>query len=241
MISNTLTPVSARKSIRKSLYLALVLFFSLGINACKKDTVDTGVYGAIAVVNASPTVATYDFYLSGTKINSVPIPSGGSMAYSQRNAGNHELKFSVAGRTESLLTKNVSVAANAYQTYYLVGKPGALDGFMVTDDRSQVSTTQAFVRFVNASPDALALDLFVKDGASLATNKAFKAYSGFIPVNVGTYTFVLKETANGNVKATTESVILGANGYYTIMANGLVVPAAGGIELPFSAVVMLNK
>ncbi|MDQ7948261.1 MAG: DUF4397 domain-containing protein [Pedobacter sp.] len=234
MRSKSLTFTPAKKII----YVAFLLCLTFG--ACKKVEKDNNVYGAIAIVNAAPTVATYDFYLNGSKTNSVPIPAGGAMPYSQKVTGNYDLKFTISGRTESLFAKNITIAPNAYQTYYLVGRPATLDGFMIIDDRSQVSTTQAFVRFVNASPDAPALDLY-QGTIAFATNKAFKAYGGYVAINAGSYTFDIKETANGSVKATTENYAFLAGGYYTIMAKGLIAPAAGGIELPLSAAVMINK
>ena len=230
-----------KKSLLTKIYFGLMLMGLLGLNACKKDVVDTNAYSAIAVVNASPTVSTYDIYLSGTRINSAAIPFGGSVSYSQRIAGNYDLKFTVAGRAESVFTKTIGLPQDLYHTFFLVGRTAALDGFLVTDDQAATSTTHAYVRFVNVSPDAPALDLFISGGASVITNKTYKAASAFTPIVAGTYTFDVKENSTGTVKTSTESVTLGANLYYTVMARGLITPATGGLELPLSAQVLVSR
>ncbi len=230
-----------KKSFRNKFYAMVALIAIVSISACKKEEVDNTAYAAISVVNGSPTVSTYDIYLGATKLNSVAIPSGGSVGYSQRVTASYDLKFTTAGRVESLYTKSIGLTTNAYQTFFLVGGTAALDGFFTIDDLSAVSATHAYVRFVHLSPDAQAMDLFVKGGSSLIANKGFKTASAFTPITAGTYTFEVKETTGGAVKATTESVILGANVYYTVFVKGLVTPAAGGLELPLSAQVIVNS
>ena len=241
MIFNSLNTSSLRKPMRTKFYAALLLISIFGLNGCKKDEVDTNAYTYISVVNASPTVSTYDVFLSGARINSAALPSGGAVPYSQRLAGSYELKFSIAGRAESVLTKTVSLPQDAYQTFFLVGRTAPFDGFMTTEEVSATSTTHAYVRFVNVSPDAPALDLAIKGGAAVVTNRAFKTASAFTPVAAGTYIFDIKETSNGTVRTATESVTIGANLYYTVLVKGLLAPAAGGLELPLSAQVMVNR
>jgi hypothetical protein len=241
MILTYFTSIYKQKTRHIGIYMALLLICSLILNACKKTETDENVYGALSVVNASPTVATYDFYLSGSKINSVPVPAGGGIPYSQRVVGNYDLKFTIAGSIDNLITKNIAIAANSYQTYFLIGRPGALDGVLVTDNRTAASDTQGYIRFVNVAPDAPALDLFIQGGVSLATNKAYKSISEFVPINAGNYTFDIRENSSGNVKTSTENLAVKANTYYTVLAKGLIIPSAGGIELPLSANIITNK
>jgi hypothetical protein len=237
-MSNLFTFV-LNQSLRAKFYAVVALMGIISLGACKKEETDDTPYTALAIINASPTVSTYDIYLGSTKINSVAIPFGGGMAYSQRVANAYDLKFSIAGRAESAYTKSVSLAKDVYQTFFLVGRTAALDGFLTTDDLSATSTTNAYVRFVNVSPDAPALDLFIQAGNAVVTNTAFKNASGFIPIAAGTYIFDVKQS--GVVKTSTESVTLGANTYNTILVKGLITPAAGGIELPLGAQVISNN
>lgn len=202
-------------------YLALLLIGLTGLSACKKQEDDTNIYSAIAVYNGSPTVATYDVYLNSTKINTAALPLGGSLAYSQPVAGNHTLSFSVAGRVESVYSKEVSLAANTYFSVFLVGKPSSFDTFTVTDDLSASSSTSAFVRFVNVSPDAGSFDLFSKT-TSIATGQTFKTASKFIAVDAGAHVFDVKQS--GTIKTSSESVNLVAGVKYTVLVRGLATP-----------------
>lgn len=219
---------------------ALMLVGLLMLNSCKENEVDNTVYSAISVINASPTSATYDAYLNGNKMNGAALPLGGGLAYVQQPAGSYELKFTVSGRSESLLTKTIALIDNNYHTFFLIGRPNAFDGLLTSDEQIAPSTEASFVRFVNVSPDAPALDAAVKNGETIATNKAYKTYSKYASVAAGTYTFEVKGTTPGTVTATTESITLKANTYYTIIAKGLVAPT-GSLEQAFSASVLKDK
>jgi hypothetical protein len=230
-----------KKSILHIALSATFIVGLLGLNSCKKEEVDNTPYSAIALINASPTVATYDVYVGGTRVNNVALPAGGGVSYTKQVVGSYDVKFTVAGRTESIFTKNISLPQNVYQTYFLLGKPSAFEGLLVSDPEMEISTTNAYVRFINVSPDAPALDLAIVGGATLATNKAYKASSNFVPVAKGAYTFNILQNGTTTVKAVSESVNLLGNGYYTVMAKGLVAPAAGGTELPLSASVVITR
>jgi hypothetical protein len=223
------------------LYFGLLLITICGLYSCGKEAVDTNTYGVIAVVNASPTVSTYDVYLGGSKINAAALPLGGAVSFLQKVTGNYEVKFTVAGRTDNVYTKSISIGQDSWQTFYLMGTAGSLDGVLISDNHFDISTTQAFIRFVNASPDAPALDLYIQGGASVIQNKAYKTGSPFQNIPTGTYTFDIKQTSNGVVKTSTESVTLGASGYYTVLVRGMNTPAANGTELPLSAKVMVSQ
>lgn len=239
MKASFFTPVF-KKIFKAKFYIAFALFCIINISGCKKIEADTNAYSALSVINASPTASTYDIYLSDSKINSVAIPFGGAVPYSQRVAGTYDLKFTIAGRADNIYTKTIGLVASTYQSFFLVGRTASLDGLLTTDDLSATSTTNAFVRFVNVSPDSQAMDLVVKGGSSVITNKAYKTASAFTPIAAGTYVFDVKETSTGTVKTSTESVVLGANVYYTVLVKGLNTPVAGSTELPLGAQVTVN-
>lgn len=217
----------------------LLLIGLIAFSSCKKAEEDNNVYSSIAVVNASPTTSTYDIYLGGVKVNAAAVPSGGAIGYQKRVTGDYEVKFTVAGRAETIYAKSLNLPPNAFQSFFLVGKAAALDYFSIVEDSTPGAADKAYVRFVNVSPDAPALDLVVKDGASIATNKTFKTASAFTAIAPGTYTFNVKETSTGNIKTSSESVAFAAGTYYTVLAKGLVAPGVN--ELPLSASVIVIK
>ncbi|MFI5451613.1 DUF4397 domain-containing protein [Pedobacter sp. UC225_61] len=228
-----------KKLPQLKIYFSLILISLTTLISCKKTTIESSNLVAFSVVNASPTFATYDVYLNDGKLNSVALPFGGSTKYGQYTAGTQNIKFTTSGRSESLLTKSISLTPNIYQTFYLIDRPGSLDGLLVTDDVSANSNDKAFIRFINLSPDAPALDLTVTNGTSLITGKAYKAASPFTTLASGTYSFDLKDGA-GSVKATLPNAVLTAGKYYTIISRGLINPA-NSLEHPLSIQVILHQ
>jgi Domain of unknown function (DUF4397) len=224
----------------KSIALFVLIVFAT-LTSCKKtDTTDTTI-SYLRVINASPSLATYNAYFNGSIVNSAALPFGGSAAYLSSTAGTYSLKFTTASSMESLLTKTITLNASTYYSSYLINKPAALDVYTIGDDLSIASTDKAYIRFINLSPDAPAMDLAKTSATTtLITNKAYKNASGFIAVDAGTYTFDAKETSSGAVKATSESTSFTAGYHYDIICGGLVTPA-NDTERPLSLQVILIK
>lgn len=221
--------------------LLILMLFTL-FSACKKEeTTDTTV-SSLRVVNGSPALSTYNVYLNGSQINPAALPFAGSISYSSHAAGAYNLKFTTGSTTASLLSKDLTLNQSAYQSFYLINRPAALDGFTVGDDLSIPSTDKAYVRFINLSPDAPTMDL-VKTGTTTATwftGRAFKTASGFLAVDGGTYALDAKETTGGTVKTSLSSVTFTAGYHYDIIYGGLVTPA-NDTERPVSLQALLIK
>ena len=155
------------------------------ISACGKSDYEPTSYGSFSVYNASPTLATYDAYLNGRKLNTAALPYAGGVKYNQLIQGSYEVKFTVAGETAPLYTKSgITVGNNSISTLYLVGTSDNFDALLTSDETSNTSIEKSYVRFINLSPDAPALNLGIKDETTdLATDKAYKTYSDFIALN----------------------------------------------------------
>lgn len=218
---------------------ALLIVAIIAISSCKKQETDTNSYSAITFFNASPSFATYDIYVNDAKANSTAIPFGGAIAYAQLVSGTYNIKYTISGRPESLLTKSISLSPSVYYSYFLINQSANLDALLVTDDFSATSTTNAYVRFINLSPDSPAQDLVVNGGATITTNKAYKATSAFSPLAAGKYSFDIKETSGATVKAALTDVTLTAGTYYTIISRGLKNP--GSLEQPLTAQLISSK
>ncbi|RNL55147.1 DUF4397 domain-containing protein [Pedobacter jejuensis] len=218
---------STNSFFRKSNFYSLAILLMVAIiSSCgKTDAIDTTI-SYLRVVNSSPGLATYNVYLNGSAINSASLPFAGALAYTSKTAGTYSLKFTSGSNTESLLTKDVALNQNTRYSYYLINKPGQLDGLLIGDDLSMPATDKAYIRFINLSPDAPALDLFkTSTTTSYATNKAFKAASGFIAVDAGTYSLDAKDTTTGSVKTTITDAVFVAGYHYDVICGGLVNPA----------------
>lgn len=197
--------------------------------------------GSLSVYNVSPTSATYDVYIGNNKLNSAALPFGGGIKYAKFNAGNYDLKVTVANENTEVYTKlAMSIGNNSGNTLYLLGTPPNMESISVNDDYTAASNAKAYVRFINLSPDAPALDLKIKDDLSITTNKTYKTYSTFTPVEPGSKVFEIKDTANGNVRATLDATTLAAGYFYTIISRGKVTPASNK-ENGFSGQVILHQ
>ena len=209
-----------------SYYSFFMLIISMGFISCKKtEAVDTTLSN-LRVINVSPALGTYNVYLNGTALNTAALPFAGSTAYTTKTSGSYTLKFTTESSTESLLTKTIALNTSTYQSFYLINKPAALDVLALTDDLSVPSTDKAYIRFINLSPDAAAMDL-AKTGttSSYTTGKAYKSASGFISIDPGTFTLDLKETASGTVKAVSMPATFTAGYHYDVIAGGVITPA----------------
>lgn len=232
------TTVLSSKLVR-SLALLLVAISVLGIASCKKaaEPIKTPI-SYLRIINASPTLGTFDVYINTQKVNSAAIPFGGTIKYVQPTAGQCDLKFTIANDIDALLTKSVTLTANSAYSYYLIDKGATLNGLLITDVMPTTATEKAYVKFINLSPDAPALSLNVLGGASLATSKTYKTTSEFIAVDVKTQSFEIKDAA-GIVKATLIDEPIQGGRYYTIIARGYLNP--GNNDQKFSAQAIINQ
>ena len=225
----------------KNIYAWLPILLIVLVSSCKGKEDPQQAFGSFSVYNVSPTFTTYDAYLNGSKLNSAALPFGGGTKYAQFNQGTYEAKFTVAGALEPVYTKSaISIGNSAFSTLYLTGTAGNFDGLLLQDDIGNFTIEKSYVRFINLSPDAPALDLKIKDGATITTNKAYKGYSGFVAVDPGAKVFEIKDAITGTVKATLESTTLAKTSFYTVISRGKITPN-GSLEHSFGGQIILHK
>ena len=118
----------------------------------------------------------------------------------------------------------------------------ASTALVACDDDSTAPVAQARVRVVHASPNAPNVDVLV-DNATVLTNVAYRAASGFLDVDAGTRR--LRVNATGTTTTVIDAnVPLVNGGAYTVLATGLLAgiqpvvaednltdPAAGQVKL----------
>ena len=216
----------------------VALFSLLVLSACKKEEINAPDASYIRFINASPTLGTYNVFLDDRMVNTGALPFGGTISYAAYIFGNHTVKYTTASSAQSVLTKPIVLTANQIHSAYLIDKDAKLDLLLVVDDASVTSTTKAFVKFINLSPDAPALNLDVKEGANLIKDKTYKTGSAFIQVDPKTYDFDIKDAATGVVKTTLTGVEMAAGRYYTIISRGMLNP--GATDQPLSAQSIIN-
>jgi hypothetical protein len=210
--------------VRRFNAFVLLSLVAIMLNSCGKKDDSTPEVSGLSVINASPTLATYNVYLNDAKVNTAALPFSGTMSYFQISPGANTIKFTSASSTESLLTKAITLEQDKAYSYFLIDRPNKLDGLMITDDMNTATSDKALVRFINLVPDANALSLAQTGGAEAVSAKSYKAYSTYAPMDAKTYSFDLKDQVTGAVLKTQTSVTLNAGNVYTIVAAGLLNP-----------------
>ncbi len=221
-----------------SIATAVGLFAVSLLFSCKTEPAAEVNVGSFRVYNVSPTLSTYDVYINDKKFNSGALPFGGGVKYATLAAGSYDIKFTTAGESQSVLTANgVTIGKNLGHSLFLVGVQPNLDKVYMVDEYPNAEMKKSYVRFVNLSEDAPALELTMND-TSLVANKTYKSYSDFMPINPGNKVFAIKDASS--TKTTLESTKLSGGHFYTIISRGKLNPA-NEFERSFSGQIIINQ
>ena len=235
---NNLT-TSLVQNLRKLSAFALISISALTFQSCSKDDTPPQETTFLSITNASPTLATYNILLNQSKINTAAVAYLGTSGYMPLVPGAYNIKFTTASSIETVIAKDENLATNNITSLFLIGTGSGLEILKVKDELSG-STSKAFVRFINLAPNSPALDLAVKDGAVIVSDKAYKSNSAFVEIDPKTYVFQIKDKATGTLaKADLESIQLQAGKSYTVLATGLLNPS--DTERGFGGKVIINQ
>ncbi|HTE01199.1 MAG TPA: DUF4397 domain-containing protein [Mucilaginibacter sp.] len=206
------------------LSLLLFVFVIIGLSACNKtdDTVATTLTTKLNLINASPD--TVNFYLNGTRLSKSNVYPAGSSGYFDVAFGeqNYQVKdiFDPTGSTvRALFSKTLTLDTGKKYSFFIVDETA--DNAFLTNDTLQTDTNknECYVRFVNASPDAGALDFAVGDTAKFS-NVAFKTASEFKSVGVSSLKPIYLYHTGSSTPILTGNVNILAGKSYTFYAKG---------------------
>lgn len=238
LMNMTLFPKSNAVNL-KSLVAMTLMSAGLMLQSCSKDPEPAPEVAYLSITNTSPTAGTYNIYVDQTQLNTGgAVAFNGSTGYFQILPGNHNIRFNIAGRPEGLINKDIPLVANTVTSVFLINQAPNLDFLVVKDTIGNVGSTKAFVRFINLSPDAPALDLAVKDGAVIVADKTFKASSSFLEIDAKAYVFEFRNKTSGT-STVLPSTDLVAGKSYTILSTGLITPGDAG--RPFGSKIIINQ
>lgn len=213
------------RNFTKLLVTAYLVASGCLISSCNKETAVPDVNPYVSVMNASPTAATYYLYLNGTKATSGALSLGGFVTYQQVASGNLSVKLTDGLSNELIMERSVTTDVNNVYSLFLIGKDDEKDILLVTDKFPDVSSDKAYVRLINFSPDAGPLDLVLADNTILSGDHTYKAASGFVPVDSGTYSFAINDSESGVLKYQLAGQTLAAGKVYSVVALGMNNPA----------------
>lgn len=216
-------------------FLTSMLFIGLCtllfLSSCLKDSMlgpgsspnSESVISGLSVIHASPDAPAFDFVLNGERI----FPSDQSftkyISYSPLFAGKYQAKFYTHGTyTNAFYISNIMLAKGKYHSLFLAGlKTDSLTTLLLEDDLTQPREGNAKLRFVNLSPDAGALDIFIIAENPFASKKNFKGYTAFNEIEAGEYAATFK-SSEGKPIHHTFNLKLQKGKIYTVWAKGLV-------------------
>jgi hypothetical protein len=202
---------------------AVCLLFLL-LSSCLKDHNNYYVppVALVTFIQASPDQPPLDFYLDNNKVNLFPINYGDNIDYFRAHTGKRTANFYSRIAMSKILSDTIHLNSNTTYSLFLANTTNHPEIVLLIDSISKPAAGNATIRFINLSPDAPAVDLAVKGGAVLISNKSFKNYTSFLPIQGDmSYTFEVRQQGTNTVLATLDNVTLNSNFVYTIWFHGL--------------------
>jgi len=196
---------------------ALVNVALLGIGSGAPNTLLANALAQYRIVNAAPQAASVRSLVDGTSTTTGTAYPGYS-PYKSIAAGSHTVAVeneATPGATLASVTRNFAPGTDT--TIVLTGNAGSNVATAYAD--TNLATSAVSARFVNASPDAPAVQIVANDTVvvqSLARNQA----SDYVIMAGGTYTFTIKNASTGAVLATVTDALLTATQTDTILVVG---------------------
>jgi len=211
-------------------FICTVGLLTLLLSACSKPPTNYNYappVAALAFIQASPDEPPVDFFLADSKVNQAPINYGQSFNYFSIMAGSDSIAFYNDATMKTILTDAINFTKNTTYSMFLANKSTKPEIVLLTDTLAQPTAGNAAIRFINLSPDAPAVDLVVKGGAVLVSNRSYKGYSSFAPVQGNMfYTLEVHQAGTAIVLATLANLKLNTGFLYTVWFHGLAAGTA---------------
>jgi hypothetical protein len=188
--------------------------------SCKKDgeQLSPVLRLPITIINAGSD--TLNIYENGTRVNSgsnlVPL---GQYQNLPVIIGTQRYQFKKAGNLTALIDLELNLKDSTNYTMFVAGE-SADNVFLLKDTLYSDTLAHAFVRFVNASPDAGNIT-FTVGTYPVFNSRAFKSATSFLPVTAG-QVFYSMTKAGDAIPFASGNITVSANANYTLFSKGLI-------------------
>jgi hypothetical protein len=202
-------------------------FSTFLLSSCAKQQIQINTqtpttYAAVNFVQASPDEPGLNLAFYNTQFNTSSIAYGTYSGYLAIYSGIDTVRISNASNAAVVLSKPINFSQSTPYTLFLANKATSPEFFVLQDTLNTPANGNASIRFVDVSPDAPAVDLVIKGGASLVTNRSYKGFSSFQPILANTiYTFEVHQAGTATVLASLSSLKIQAGVTYTLWFHGL--------------------
>ncbi len=177
---------------------------------------------SLRVINASPNSTGLDVTLDQTKI-AQNVWFGNSSGYLFTRSGIREVKVTRGGTSSPiLLSFNFNFETNNFYTLVLTDSISKLTPLLVEDLKYNQIAGKAFVRFINASPNSIPLDIKIGNPAGTIKHSYFtyQQITSYEPYDPAIISFVFTRTNTNEELISLRGLSLLTNKAYTIVVMG---------------------
>jgi hypothetical protein len=177
----------------------------------------------IRVLHASPDAPAVDVYLDGSEAIS-DLAFDEITDYVSVPAGSHTVEVFPAaadGTGDAVITADVTLSADTDYTVAAVAALAEIEPLVLVDDNSAPAEGESKLRFVHASPDAPAVDIYAEGAGVVVPNAAFKDASGYLDLPAATYDLEVRAAGTETVALDLPGIMLEEGTVYTAFAVGL--------------------
>jgi hypothetical protein len=224
--------------MKRSAFFSVLVFTVVGvsllISGCSKDDENpvnppSGT-ARVMVIHASPDAPGVDLYVDNARVDS-NLTFLGNTGYVDIAAGIRMVKVTVTGTTTPVIEGPVPVTAGTVYSVFAADSAASIFPLLLVDTLTAPAAGKAHVRFVHLSPNAPAVDVTLENGTVVFGNRAFGEYTGFTPLDAGSYVLQVREAGTTNIVLTLPSITLEAGKIYTVYAKGFAGVTSGAQAL----------
>lgn len=203
--------------------IAIALLTAMACSSDDTKKVESTDKSLVLVVHASPDAPGVGLYLDDQLVNTSALEFPTNTGYLEVTPGLRNVKVKPFGSDTAVITADLSLEAGKNYSVFAINTVAKIEPLVVVDDLSAPAPGKAHVRFLHLSPDAPAVDVRVKNGPVLWSNRTFKDDgSVFTPVDAGTYDLEVVVAGTDTVVLPLNGVVLDSGSIYTVFAKGLV-------------------
>lgn len=177
----------------------------------------------VRVLHASPDAPAVDVYVNGNKtLTNVPFFTASD--YLDLPAGSYRVQVTPTGSPaeSAVIDATATIEAGKAYTIAATGPVAAIKPTIIEDNLSTPANGKAKVRVYHFSPDAPAVDVKLKGGATLISGLAFPNTSNYLEVDAGTYDLQVTPAGAGDVVIDLPGTTLEAGKIYSVFATNVV-------------------
>lgn len=206
----------------KKTFFFTTIAIALILSACSKNNSGPSNVANVMFVNGCVLATNIDIKVNNVQENgATSIPFLGNSGYQNVTAGSAiQIAYYLANPLTLLDTQTNTLIANTHYSVFAGNSLVSTHSFLLTkDDLTLPTSSNAKIRFVNLSSDALNETASVGD-STFATGITSTNASAFYQMPAGSYVIKAGDPSNISTVVTTNTTILAAGKIYTVILTG---------------------